>query len=259
MNTEVYYKHPVSDPVAAHFYRFRTNKELPEESGAVPDGAADIIFRCDCRAPQAFLAGGVRSKERNIFKADTDYFGVRLLPGMLERLRMISAKELGDRVADFADISGSPETVEEICVQDSFDKQIEMFAAVFLKPSGQDMKNMQAQICEAVLDVLYRCEGNCTMRQLEQELCYSRQHLSRVFKAFTGTEIKQLAMIIRFQSSLHKLNQDGGFSLAEFSVANGYYDQSHFQKEFQRFTGVTPAKYQALIRKYRYKDRIRLV
>lgn len=259
MNTEEYYKHPVRDSIAAHFYSFRTKSEVPEENGAVPDGAADIIFRCDRENPRAVLAGGVRSKEENIFKAETNYFGIRLLPGMLEQLRIISAKELGDQVMDFAQVSGCPEAVEAICAQNSFEKQIEIFVEMFPQLTEHRSQSSQAGICKSVLDFLYRCEGKCSMQQMEHELCYSRQHLSRVFKAFTGMEIKQLAMVIRFQVALHRLNQGSDFSLAEFSVANGYYDQAHFQKEFLKFAGITPAKYQTLIREYQYQSRIKLV
>lgn len=259
MNTEEYYKHPVRDSIGAHFYRFRTKSRLKKENGAVPDGTADIIFRCDANHPQAILAGGVNSKEQNIFEADTDYFGIRLLPGALEQLCVISAGELGDHLVDFSDVSRQPAAIEKICTQHSFENQIALFLNAFPDFTERQAKTRQEEICLAILDCLYRFEGNCTMSRLENELCYSRQHLSRVFKGFTGMEIKQLSMILRFQSSLHKLNQGDGGSLASLSAAKGYYDQAHFQKEFLKFSGITPAHYQALIREYQYQKRIKLV
>lgn len=259
MNADEYYKHPVSNSIAAHFYRFRTKSELRKENGAVPDGAADIIFRCDAGRPRAVLAGGVDSKEQNVFENDTRYFGVRLMPGALEQLRVISSKELGSQLIDFSEVSHQAAAIEQICAQSSFERQVELFMKAFPAAAGRRAKTGQEEISLAVLDCLYRFGGNCTMRALEEELCYSRQHLSRVFKAYTGMEIKRLSMILRFQSSLHRLNDEAEPSLAALSVSGGYYDQAHFQKEFQRFAGLTPAHYQDLIREYRYQSRIKLV
>lgn len=260
LNTDYYLKHLANGGIISHFYSFESNQEIISEYGAVPDGTADIIFVCDEKNPRAMLAGGVLQKKENVFEPNTRYFGLRISPGMIEKSGTISARELGDKLVDFGEIVENHSLVEQICMEDSFAEQIKLFSEGlpgFM--NGGDIST-KLKLCQSIVDILYRNQGNCTMSQLEQELCYSRQHLSRVFKECMGMEIKQTAMIIRFQESIYNMTHNGGnIPMADFSIDSGYYDQPHFQKEFLKYTGLTPAKYRELIENNNYKSRIKLI
>jgi AraC-like DNA-binding protein len=48
--------------------------------------------------------------------------------------------------------------------------------------------------------------------------------------------------VLRFQHVL-RAGTSGLASLIDVAMASGYSDQSHFNREFREFTGVTPTEY----------------
>jgi len=66
----------------------------------------------------------------------------------------------------------------------------------------------------------------------------SSRELERKFKKNVGLSPKQIARIYHFQSVLHLKNKSG--SLTELAHTAGYYDQSHFIKEFRDIAGINP-------------------
>jgi AraC-like DNA-binding protein len=75
-----------------------------------------------------------------------------------------------------------------------------------------------------------------------RELGLSERQLERRMLARTGVTPKHFASVRRFERALAALRAGAG-SLAQVAVAAGYYDQSHFYRDFRRFTGTTPARY----------------
>ena len=73
----------------------------------------------------------------------------------------------------------------------------------------------------------------------------SRRQVERNVKALTGTSLKQLANLARFQRVRDALwaNPDAG--LAALAAEVGYADQPHLTRQFKRYAGVTPRQFQA--------------
>lgn len=55
---------------------------------------------------------------------------------------------------------------------------------------------------------------------------------------------KNLIKIIRFQKTISNLIETiNDISCIDTALEFGYYDQSHFNKDFKKFTGLTPVNY----------------
>lgn len=78
------------------------------------------------------------------------------------------------------------------------------------------------------------------INRLAKELNLSRRHLLRRFSDSTGLSPKQFAGIIRFQKALYLKRE--GYHWSDIAEECGYYDQSHFIKEVERYGGTTPEK-----------------
>jgi len=81
---------------------------------------------------------------------------------------------------------------------------------------------------------------NITINKLAKEFNLSRRHLLRRFSDSTGLSIKQFAEIIRFQKALYLKRE--GYHWGDIADNCGYFDQSHFIKEVERYAGTTPEK-----------------
>jgi AraC-like DNA-binding protein len=75
--------------------------------------------------------------------------------------------------------------------------------------------------------------------QLARRIGWSRQHLSRAFRAHVGLSPKQLGRVARFQRALARL-QRGTPAMAQEAADLGYFDQAHMNRDFRALAGLTP-------------------
>lgn len=75
---------------------------------------------------------------------------------------------------------------------------------------------------------------------LAKELELSERQLARRFLERVGVSPKHFAKLARFERILPLMAS--AKTLTHAAVAAGYYDQSHFVRDFQSFTGVAPSK-----------------
>jgi AraC-like DNA-binding protein len=79
---------------------------------------------------------------------------------------------------------------------------------------------------------------------LEKETGFSRQYLHRSFKTATGISIKRYQQIRRILRVLNSI-KDCSKPLAMPVYLSGYFDQSHFIKDFKNVTGFSPSAFPA--------------
>ena len=80
--------------------------------------------------------------------------------------------------------------------------------------------------------------GIIVIKDLAKSLYISHDSFEKRFRASVGTTPKQFASIVRMNHLVK--NHSTYDSLTAASYDAGYYDQSHFIKDFRQFTGQTP-------------------
>jgi AraC-like DNA-binding protein len=68
------------------------------------------------------------------------------------------------------------------------------------------------------------------------------RYLQKLFLQYTGVTPKFYHKMNRFQRSLNRIARRDN-SLTTIAYDCGYFDQSHFVREFKMFTGITPSAY----------------
>jgi len=86
-------------------------------------------------------------------------------------------------------------------------------------------------------------KGNIKISDLAKITCLSDKQFYRVFLEYTGISPKEFIKIIRVQNALAQLQQNKQKDLFQMAISCGYYDQSHFIKDFKILTGFTPKEY----------------
>lgn len=79
--------------------------------------------------------------------------------------------------------------------------------------------------------------------EIANQFQISRKQLERKFASSLGTSPKVFSRTCRFLSLCHNLKHYEGRNLSEFTYECGYFDQSHFIKEFKAYSGFTPKEY----------------
>jgi AraC-like DNA-binding protein len=82
--------------------------------------------------------------------------------------------------------------------------------------------------------------GLVTIGALVDETGWSQKHLISQFREHIGLAPKTFARVMRFGRAVNRLRRREHTSLTELALDCGYYDQSHFDRDFRTFAGVTP-------------------
>jgi AraC-like DNA-binding protein len=87
--------------------------------------------------------------------------------------------------------------------------------------------------------------GQVAIEELVAAAGIGRRQLERRFADAVGIGPALLAAIFRFRSAFDLLEHDTSRPWTDAALAAGYYDQSHFIREFRRFVGCTPTEFSA--------------
>ncbi len=83
--------------------------------------------------------------------------------------------------------------------------------------------------------------GTIKIKELASILNISVDAFEKQFRKIVGTSPKQFSSIVRLTSLINRKYNNQ--SLSEIAYDYGYFDQSHFIKDFKMFTGKTPLDY----------------
>jgi len=84
--------------------------------------------------------------------------------------------------------------------------------------------------------------GFMTIKMLSKQYGWSDKKTERLFLKYIGFTPVQFIKIIRFRKSVEKLF-DNYENLTNLAYESGFYDQSHFIKEFYRYAGDKPSDF----------------
>lgn len=84
--------------------------------------------------------------------------------------------------------------------------------------------------------------GQVQVKEAALQSGYSERQLNRLFQKQIGMNIKSFVRIIRFNYVLKNMHKYPCF-FAALSQQAGYFDQAHFDKDFNAISGVTPQMY----------------
>jgi len=93
----------------------------------------------------------------------------------------------------------------------------------------------------AALSLIHKSKGQIRMKELATQLHSSASPLEKRFRQVVGCTPKKFARIVQMKDALGA--HAAGGSLTALGYEAGFYDQSHFIREFKAFTGETPEAY----------------
>ena len=92
--------------------------------------------------------------------------------------------------------------------------------------------------------LIRQTNGQQHIDEIARKVSVNYKWLERKFMHYTGTSPKEFSRLIRFIHTYFHYKKVGITDLLDVAIANGYYDQTHFIKEFKHFTGYTPTQLQ---------------
>ncbi|MDT7831656.1 helix-turn-helix transcriptional regulator [Flavobacteriaceae bacterium S356] len=217
----------------------------------IPDGYPELIFhygdpyRININGSwelqeKSILAGQIRNYFFLENTGESKMFAIKLQPWIPKELFGAEMPTITDQVIPVQGaMLATLKVVQNIAVSSiSFNdkvSQIEDWFDRFVLDKDLSMKYW-------VVQKMIGEKGSISLKQLQEEYHIGERSLERYFKTYIGLPPKFYARIIRF-SYIFQLVQEKEIDWSDIVYRAGYYDQSHFIKNFQEFTGEDPSKY----------------
>lgn len=94
-----------------------------------------------------------------------------------------------------------------------------------------------------IVQYILNKKGMLPVKELTDVFPYSERSLERMFHKEVGATPYRFICLVRFNYIIRELEKNEHESLADLIVQYDYYDQSHFEKDFQKFLGQSIKEY----------------
>ncbi len=228
--------------------------ETPARNTIVPDGRIKMIFHYgdlykhhtetqgEIVLPRSFVVGQLTQPFEVEPMGETGIFFVCFQPNGFSPLTTMPIKTMENTVIPLHQLFGQAGQIIEqqiINAATNLDRIDIIETFLFEQLANKDM--VQGVVKSAV-DTIVTANGQLSVGELETCLRVNRRKLERQFLSKIGLRPKQLLRIIRLQATLKTMINKDFTTLTNIACENEYFDQSHFNKEFKEFTGLTPKK-----------------
>ncbi len=222
--------------------------EEPITQKIIPDGYPEVIFHYGDpyeidisgkweRQSLSLLAGQATRFFHLRNTGTARMFAIKLQPWTLHTLFDLEASSLLDQVISLPN-TGAWDRLREIGISNhSFEDKCRV-TGEWISEQDWDQVSAMQQIIRRILAE----NGMITVQELTAIAGMSERTLERYFRLHVGLSPKKYCRIIR-HAYIFKIVNEKPDNWAQVAYKAGYYDQTHFIKNFQEFTGEDPSKY----------------
>ncbi|MCE7995567.1 MAG: AraC family transcriptional regulator [Roseivirga sp.] len=244
--------HALQSVINCYWYIDSQGDDSVDTQKIVPDGYPEIILHYGDPyeinlgdswrgQSQYLLAGQIR---QHFFLRNTGVsgmVGIKLQPATLTYLFGLDQSSLTGKVVELPESVGSVLSPVISLLGPDLDPA-KIFHELDLAFSQFSVQGTQSNEITSALSILAERKGNIGVNELTTAVNCGERKLERLFKRFIGLSPKFYARIIRL-SYIFELMQEGNKSWSDLVYDSGFYDQSHFIKNFKEFTGEDPSSY----------------
>jgi AraC-like DNA-binding protein len=226
----------------------------------LPDGAIELIFDLD-PAPKSIFEDEASEGFRTVKKAwisgertryivigaarNQSMVGVRFRPGGAYPFFRFPISELTESVTELDLIWGRlvDEIRDQLAAIESPDERLLCLESVLLRQVQRTLE--PNRLIAFAVNQLQHSPQFLAIRDLASMVGITQKHLISQFEKVVGLRPKSFARVCKFQKVISTIEQRSELEWSAIASDCGYYDQAHFIKEFQAFSGLNPSAYVA--------------
>jgi AraC-like DNA-binding protein len=167
-----------------------------------------------------------------------------LHPHILKPFFGFDANEVTDQSIDLSALptARSINLKEQLLNAVSLNARLQLMDSYVLKLASLARSNQNEAIVWAT-QAIQKYNGLVSLQFLQNELHTTERTFQRMFKMHIGVSPKTFNKIIQFQQAFQQFSNGQFSKLGDIAYQNGYFDQSHFIRDFRDFTSVSPSEY----------------
>lgn len=223
-------------PFIKQFWAFKKSAETTNRQILFPDSHPEVLLNLGGQMqilsddqtsilPHFFSLGIHKSKLDLIISGEICFFSARCYPWASLGFPELIAPVGGVRNLDMLLPEQTPSSLKD------FANIIESFL------------ERETAVIDNLVQVFYQQEGYVHVLDALDQFDVSRRTLERFFEKNVKLSAKKFLQMRRFEKAMILLYYFPTSPLAEIGLSLGYADQAHFQREFKRFSGMTPGQF----------------
>lgn len=223
----------------------------------IPDGHIDFVFHYGQKPklliegkeivkPTNFLGGHLSSPALLKFSGELKMFGIKFYPWASASLYKMDAFELNNqRVPAEAILGKWTKDVYNLLMNELNEGN---YQPAISKLEISLVKNLQRldrinPILKKGFERIMTSKGFISIDEFSREAGCTPRYVQKIFRTKKGMPFNYYARLARLHDALNKIKLTPSVTSTSLAYDSGYFDQSHFIKDFVRFTGVTPTKF----------------
>lgn len=238
---------PLSEFVAVFWY-WQGHEVSSSKERVLPTGAADLVIRLGNPRPSDSGISGARSQSVIIERNTQDrLLGIHFKAGGVFPFLGFPSEELHNRGITLADLWGHGRASRLLCLlhhAKTVGMKFQVLERWLLQTVDRPLQHHPA-VAFAMREF---CSdpGLRSSAQVADKMGFSQRRFIELFRSEVGLTPKLFCRLQRFREVIRTIQNVATVDWADLAVSRGYYDQSHFNHEFQEFSGLTPGAYLGL-------------
>ncbi|XXF75242.1 helix-turn-helix transcriptional regulator [Myxococcaceae bacterium GXIMD 01537] len=234
---------PELEEYIQHFWtvRWDLRGEPPLLAETLPHPCIHVVFeRGDARVT------GVQSRRfRKKLQGQSRVFGIKFRPAAFQPVLGAPLSRLTDRTVSLRSVFGpDSDALRDAILAEPDARQSAARAQDFLRPRLPPMPEAIAR----ARDLVERLATDVSILRVEQVAALAGmepRNLQRRFRAAVGVSPKWVIQRYRLHEAAELLARPGAPDMASLALQLGYFDQSHFIRDFKALVGCAPGQYAA--------------
>ncbi len=224
----------------------------PEVQKIIPDGYVEIIFhfgdpfkiKLQDRWSRQALSLFAPQITRHFYLQNTgrtEILGIKLLPTAAAHLLGVKMEYTSDTVVPLKALRNRAlnRLEKEMRTESNMTARVTRLFQ-FFESLTDNLPN--DHIVDTAVQHIFETHGLVSVKELCRKAGIGERHLEKSFHRVVGISPKLFARIVRFNYVFQVMEQKTA-DWADVVYRAGYYDQSHFIRNFKAFTGEDPSRY----------------
>lgn len=258
----MYYKEYFPEPFFSRYIDsyFTIDTSLVQEDITdlvVPDGTFGILFidsqhsikrNTSLQAPPVTLKKssvfGQKTKPVNYYYSPgtTESFGIKVNPEGMPLFLNENQKELKNLRVEFDGLEDPElkELEEKVLEQPSVAGKIKAVEDFVVQRVARLNSDENYLLFTAIVEYIKAKKGEVRFNQLTRHFNLHYKKIERLFQHYLGVTPKTYIRIIRFNATIYLHKCSNNLNFTQLGNEAGFFDQSHFIREFKTFSNLTP-------------------
>lgn len=208
----------------------------------LPDGYFDIVFILSDTRCRAFMAGPYTEREIvPMVNSSSELFSISFRLGCVPDLADVGSADLVDEMVTIDNLFGmhSDNLCEMLWKNRGITARQRLIEELIQKHEPK-LRKLDRVYSRAV-SIMEKSGGHVKINEIANNLGVSTRTLERSFADTLGMSPKKFNRLVRFTEVIRKLKTSGkNTPMTSIAHECGYFDQSHFIKDFRAFYGKCP-------------------